>query len=82
MFHMGNGEMRWKSRHGIAEDPVFVSIENPPLFGGQIVEAQETRTVLDILLSHGGGSACHPSRVVVEENRKTMQEHTPCSHGL
>jgi hypothetical protein len=51
MFHMGNGEMRWKSRHGIAEDPVFVSIENPPLFGGQIVEAQETRTVLDILLS-------------------------------
>jgi hypothetical protein len=58
VFHMGNGEVRGKNGHRVAQDHIFFPVENPLLSRRQIVSTQETGAFLDILLPHGGGSAC------------------------
>jgi hypothetical protein len=41
MVHMRHGEMGREDGHGIAEDEVFASIENPLLTFGELVQAEE-----------------------------------------
>jgi hypothetical protein len=39
MPHMGNGEVRWKNRHGVTENQVFVSIDDSSLTIREVIEA-------------------------------------------
>jgi hypothetical protein len=39
---MGDGEVRRENRHGIAEDQVFASVEDPFLVFRKMIQAEET----------------------------------------
>lgn len=76
MGYIGDGEVGMKNGHGIAEDEVFVSVENPFLTVRQVIEAKKTWTIGWGLSAHGGKGAPDPSRVVLEENGKTIAAKT------
>ena len=71
MVHMGNGEVGSKYRHGIAEDQVFVSIEDPFLIFREVIQAEETSPFICVLLGDVGRAALDSSGIVLEADGKS-----------
>ena len=69
---MGNGEVRREDRHGIAEDQVFVAVENPLLTFKQAIQAEETLLLLTIFFCHIGRTAFDPFGIILETDSKSL----------
>jgi hypothetical protein len=70
VVQMGDREVGRENRHGIAEDQVFASIEDPLLGLGEMVQAEKAGTFVSVLIAHGGRAASHPPGVVLEADGK------------
>jgi len=71
MVKMGDREVRRENRHGIAEDQVFVSVEDPFLTLREMVQAEETAPFICILFRNIGETALNSSRIVLEADGKS-----------
>ncbi len=68
---MGDGEVRRENRHGIAEDQVFASVEDPFLAFREMIQAEETSPLLCIFFCHAGHTALDSSGIVLEADGKS-----------
>jgi hypothetical protein len=67
---VGDGEVRRENRHGIAEDQVIVSIEDPFLAFRKMIQAEETMPLPSIFFCHIGRTALDSTGVVLEAGGK------------
>src|SRR4030042_4247295 len=74
---MGDGEVRKENRHGIAEDEVFTSVQDPFLTVGEMIQAEETLPLLCIFFSHIGQAALHSSWIILEADGKSLAGDIP-----
>jgi hypothetical protein len=74
---MGNGEVGSKYRHGVAEDQVFVSIEDPFLIFREMIQAEETSPFICVLLGDVGHAALDSPGIVLEADRKSAAGNAP-----
>ena len=74
---MGDGEVRRENRHGIAEDQVFASVENPFLAFRKMIQAKETSSVFCIFFAQVSCAALDSSGIVLEADRKSPTGDIP-----
>jgi hypothetical protein len=72
MVQMGDGEVRRENRHGIAEDQVIASEEDPFLTFREMIQAEETSPLVYIFFAHIGQAALDPSGIVLKSDRKSF----------
>lgn len=77
MVHMGNGKMGSKYWCGVAEDQVFISIENPFLFFREMIQAEKASLFICALLADVGGAAPDSAGIVLNANGKSPAENIP-----
>ena len=74
---MGDGEVRRENRHGIAEDQVFASVEDPFLVFRKMIQAEETWLLVYHFFTHVGEAALDSSGIVLEADRKSPTGDIP-----
>jgi hypothetical protein len=74
---MGDGEMRRKNRHGVAEDQVVASVEDPFLFFRKMVQAEETSPFIGTLFADVGRAALDSRGIVLETDGKSIAGNVP-----
>jgi len=79
---MRNSELKRENRHGIAEDQVFLSVENPFLTFREMIQAEETLLLISIFFTPDSHTACDPSGIVLETDRKSFAGNIPLSEVL
>ena len=67
---MGDREVRREDRHGIAEDQIFVSEENPSLAFREMNRAEETAPLVFISFVHLGQAALDSSGIELKADGK------------
>jgi hypothetical protein len=70
MLYMGDGKVRRENRHGVAEDQVLASVEEPFLVSREMIQAEETSPLVCTLAVHGCQAALDSSRIVLEADGK------------
>jgi hypothetical protein len=79
---VGDGKVRRKNRHGIAENQVFVPVEDSFLIFGEMVEAEETGPSVSSRSAHLCRTAPDSSGVVLEADREPSAEKGSLPDGL
>src|SRR5512136_486124 len=74
---MGDGKVRGKNRHGIAENQVFVPVKDSFLIFGKMIRAEETVPPVPFCSAHLRRTAPDSSGVVLEADRKSMTRQVP-----
>jgi hypothetical protein len=77
MVYMGDSEVGRENRHGIAEDQVITSVEDPLLAFREIIQAEETSALVSVFFIYVGRAALDPSRIVLEPDRKSFAKNFP-----
>jgi hypothetical protein len=67
---MGDGKVRGKNRHGIAEDQVFAPVEDSFLIFGEMVQAEETLPPVSSCSAYLCRTALDSSGIVLEADGK------------
>jgi hypothetical protein len=79
---MGDGEVRRENRHGIAEDQVFVSVEDSFLVFREMIQTEKTSPPGCIFFCHTGQAALDSSGIVLEADGKSPAGEIPLSDVL
>jgi len=74
---MGNGEVRRENGHGIAEDQVFASVEDPFLAFREMLYAKETWPLVYVFSGHIGRTALDSSGIVLKSDGKSPAGDIP-----
>jgi hypothetical protein len=82
MLYMGDGEVGGENRHGIAKDQVFASVEDSFLAFREMIQAEETSSLVCILFAHVGQATLDSSRVVLEADGKSPARDIPLPDSL
>jgi hypothetical protein len=79
---MGDGEVRRENRHGIAENQIVASVEDPFLAFREMIQAEETSLLVCIPFANVGQTALDSSRIVLEADGKSPAEDIPLPNVL
>jgi len=71
MIQMGNSELERENRHGIAENQVTVSIEDSFLTFREMIQTEETRSLLSISFDPNSHTTCDPFGIVLQADGKS-----------
>ena len=71
MIQMGNSELKRENRHGIAENQVIVSVEDPFLTFREMIQTEETLSLLSISFDPNSHTTCDPFGIVLEADGKS-----------
>jgi hypothetical protein len=74
---MGDGEVRRENRHGIAENQIVASVEDPFLAFREMIQAEETLPLVYISFANVGQAAFDSSPIVLEADGKSPAEDIP-----
>jgi hypothetical protein len=74
---MGEGEVRRENRHGIAEDQVLASVEDPFLAFRKMIQAEVTSPLGCIFFAHLSKAALDSSGIVLEADGKSPTRDIP-----
>jgi hypothetical protein len=77
MLQMGDGEVGRENRHGIAKNQVFAPVEEPFLPFREMIQAEETSSIVCIFFAHAGQAALDSSRIVLEADGKSSAGDIP-----
>jgi hypothetical protein len=74
---MRDGEVRRKNRHGIAEDQVVASVEDPFLAFREMIQAEETWLIVWSFLAYISQATLDSSGIVLETDGKSPAGDLP-----
>jgi hypothetical protein len=69
---MGDGEVGWENRHGIAENQVISSVKDSFLVFRKMIQTEKTLPLLRNVLAHLGCTALDPHGIILKANGKSF----------
>ena len=72
MVYVGDGEVRRKDRHGIAEDQVIALVEDPFLNFWEMILAEETLPLPCLLFAYFGCTTVDSARIILKADGKSL----------